>query len=264
MFLALAELDIILCAGDLLRGSEAPRSGSRLRAQFHSFVCCMSKGSVSRRHGPPHNPELRKMVARERRASLNPDREEQMAGFRGWNERGYVPHRDEPGLAQFVTFRLADSFPEEMRNEWEKLLRIEDGRERRTQLEAWLDLGHGGCHLREERIAQLVADSLRKFDAARYGLIACTIMPNHVHVLFEVRKVPMAKVVGSWKQFTATQANRLLGRSGPFWQADYWDTYMRDADHEERTIRYNRNKPVKAGLVSDWKQWPWTYVRPDA
>jgi REP element-mobilizing transposase RayT len=85
-------------------------------------------------------------------------------------------------------------------------------------------------------------------------------MPNHVHVLFEVGAVPMAKVVQSWKRFTANRANALLGRKGSLWREDYWDTFMRDVEHEERTVRYIRNNPVKAGLVKDWKAWPWTYV----
>ncbi|WP_395746804.1 transposase [Prosthecobacter sp.] len=223
----------------------------------------MSESRRRRPQGPPHHPEVRNVVRRQRSTSLNPTPEEQMDGFRGWNERGYIPHRDEPGLTQFVTFRLADSFPEDLRVEWSKLLEIEDDRERRIQLEAWLDLGHGACHLRDETLARMTAASLRKFDAIRYGLIAFTIMPNHVHVVFDVQAVPMADIIGSWKQYTATQANKHLGRSGPFWQADYWDTYMRDADHQERTIRYIRNNPVKAGLAADWRQWPWTYVRAD-
>ncbi len=203
------------------------------------------------------------MVERQREVSPKLTREEQIAGFRGWNERGYVTHRDEPGLTQFVTFRLADSFPAELREAWEKLLAIEDDRERRTQIEAWLDLGHGACHLKDERVARIVADALRHFDGSRYRLLAWTIMPNHVHVLFETGDTPMAEIVRSWKQFTARKANMLLGRTGPFWQADYWDTYMRDPEHEERTARYIRHNPVKAGLVVDWKAWPWTYVRPE-
>lgn len=183
-----------------------------------------------------------------------------MAGFRGWNERGYVPHRDEPGLMQFVTFRLADGFPEAMQAEWEMLLRIEDDRERRVQLEAWLDQGHGKCHLRKHEIAEEVAKALRKSDGERYRLKAYSIMPNHVHVLFEVGTVPVAKVVQSWKGASARAANWLLGVSGPFWQRDYWDTFMRDGEHEDRTVRYIQNNPVKAGLVSEWSQWPWTYV----
>ena len=224
----------------------------------------MSQPPKPRRAGPPHRSEVRRVVERQRQVSAKLTREEQMAWFHGWNERGYVPHRDEPGLTQFVTFRLADSVPAELREVWEKLLAIEDDRERRTQIEAWLDLGHGACYLKDERVAQIVASAFRHFDGCRYQLLAWTIMPNHAHVLFEANEAPMAEIVRSWKQFTARQANTLLGRTGPFWQADYWDTYMRDAEHEERTIRYIRHNPVKAGLVADWKAWPWTYVRAEA
>ena len=96
----------------------------------------MSQPPKPRRAGPPHRSEVRRVVERQRQVSAKLTREEQMAGFHGWNERGYVPHRDEPGLTQFVTFRLADSVPAELREGWEKLLAIEDDRERRTQIEA--------------------------------------------------------------------------------------------------------------------------------
>jgi len=69
-------------------------------------------------------------------------------GFRGWHENGYLLHRDEPGLIQFVTFRLADAFPEKLRSEWEMLLKIEDDRKRRIELEDYLDKGRGECLLR--------------------------------------------------------------------------------------------------------------------
>lgn len=35
---------------------------------------------------------------------------------------------------------------------------------------------------------------------------------------------------------------------------------MRDLEDEEGTVRYIRNNPVKAGVVEDWKEWPWNYV----
>lgn len=210
--------------------------------------------------GMPHRPELRETVKNQRDHSLNPDKAEQMLGFRGWNERGYIPHRDEPGLTQFVTFRLGDSFPAELQHEWETIFQLEDERERRLQLESWIDLGWGSCHLQDKRVAEMVYQTLRHFDGHRYHLQAFTLMPNHVHVLFEVTTVPMHQVVKSWKQYSSNRANQLLGRTGTFWQADYWDTYMRDAEHKALTIRYIRNNPVKAGLVSDWKEWPWTYL----
>ena len=91
-----------------------------------------------------------------------------------------------------------------------------------------------------------------------------TIMPNHLHLLFTTVDVPMARLLKKWKGATSKAANQLLGRTGqPFWQADYWDTFMRDRAHIDTTIRYIRNNPVKAGLAKTWKDWPWTYVRND-
>ncbi len=87
-------------------------------------------------------------------------------------------------------------------------------------------------------------------------------MPNHVHVLVTVTKVPMAAFVKSWKGWTARECNRLLGRSGvSFWADDYWDTYMRDAEHERQTVRYIENNPVKAGLARAARDWPRSSAR---
>src|SRR5881628_1032539 len=137
------------------------------------------------RGGPPHNPALRELVAAKRRYSSAPTREDAVRGFRGWNERGYLPHRDEPGLTQFVTFRLADSFPEALRSEWEHLLKIEDDHHQRAELESYLDKGRGECHLRQPEIAKLVEDAVRFFHGERYDLRAWVVMPNHVHALFK-------------------------------------------------------------------------------
>ena len=184
-----------------------------------------------------------------------------MRGFRGWHERGYLPHRDEPGLTQFVTFRLLDSFPESLRNEWEHLLQIEDDRERKTKLETYLDRSRGECQLRQPAVAKLVEDALRFFHGQRYELRAWVVLPNHVHVLFKVGELPMSRVVEDWKKFTAKEVNKLLGRHGAFWQADYWDTFMRDAAHKTRSRHYSENNPTKALLVRNPKDWPWSSAR---
>ncbi len=172
-----------------------------------------------------------------------------------------MPHRDEPGLTQFVTFRLADSFPESLRGEWEHLLKIEDDQQRRAELEAYLDRGRGACHLRQPDIASLVEEAVRFFHGERYDLRAWVVMPNHVHALFQVKSTPMAEVLESWKKYTAQTANRLLNRRGKFWQADYWDTYVRDHEHECETRKYLEGNPAKTGLVLDPRTWPWSSAR---
>jgi len=74
-------------------------------------------------------------------------------------------------------------------------------------------------------------------------------MPNHVHV------------VGSWKRFTARQANAQLGRTGAFWQTEYWDRYIRNETHFAATESYIDQNPVKAGLVADSGLWPYGGAR---
>jgi REP element-mobilizing transposase RayT len=86
-------------------------------------------------------------------------------------------------------------------------------------------------------------------------------MPNHAHALFKVGAIPMAEVVEGWKKYTAHEVNRRLGREGTLWEADYWDTFMRNAAHELQTICYLETNPCKAHLVLDPKEWPWSSAR---
>ena len=87
-------------------------------------------------------------------------------------------------------------------------------------------------------------------------------MPNHVHLLVEATKMPMAKFVKIWKGYTANTCNRMLGRTGSsFWADDYWDTYMRDEEQERRAVHYIEANPVKARLVMNAREWPWSSAR---
>jgi len=201
------------------------------------------------------------LVEGKRRWSSPPNPDDAKQGFRGWHERGYLPHRDEPGLTQFVTFRLADSFPESLRSEWVHFFKIEDDHERQTELEAYLDKGRGECQLRRADLAQLVENNFRRFSGARYELRAWVVMPNHVHVLFKVGTVPMSEIVGAWKKHTGRLANKLLGKQGAFWAEDYFDVFMRDREHERQTVHYIENNPTKAKLVLDPSEWPWGSAR---
>ena len=46
---------------------------------------------------------------------------------------------------------------------------------------------------------------------------------------------------------------------GSFWQAESYDHVVRNGELE-RIISYVLENPVKAGLVEDWEQWPYTYL----
>ena len=179
---------------------------------------------------------------------------------KGWYSRGYLPHFDGGEIPQAITFRLVNSLPKEQLDAWEKELcnlPVEKAKtEYRHRIEAYLDVGYGETWLADPRIAALVEDALLYFDSERYNIHAWVVMPNHIHVLVTPRRgYQLLEIIRSWKSFTANKANRLLGRSGQFWQAGYFDRYIRDDRHFAAVLAYIEDNPVKAGLCSRPEKW---------
>ncbi len=175
----------------------------------------------------------------------------------GWHSRGYLSHLDVPGLLQSVTFHLGDSIPHEALTRIYAETRADDP-VRLQRIERLLDAGHGACWLRRPDIAPLVEAALLHFDGARYRVLAWVVMPNHVHVLIETLEGhPLPDQLQSWKSYTAKAANALLGRTGAFWERDYFDRYIRDDHHLAAVVHYIEQNPVKAGLVERAEDWPW-------
>ena len=185
----------------------------------------------------------------------------------GWHSRGYLPHLDAVGVVQSITFRLADSLPqaklEQLRQAAQTLpAPLRDAKLRRA-IDNWLDAGAGCCALRHPELAALMQETLLKFDGQRYRLVAWCVMPNHVHVLIEPR-VPLAKIVQSWKSYTGRWAmarNAELGFGVPgsaLWMRDYWDRYIRNQQHLDAVVQYVHQNPVAAGLCRNPLDWPWS------
>jgi len=116
-------------------------------------------------------------------------------------------------------------------------------------------------YLRQERIAQIVVDSLRRgVELGHYSLRAWVVMANHVHVLL-LPKVAPSRLLQSLKGYTAREANRVLGRAGEiFWQAESYDHWVRDQGELEKIVAYIENNPVKAGLVARAQDYRWSSV----
>ncbi len=180
-----------------------------------------------------------------------------------WYSRGYLPHCAQAGLVQSITFRLDDALPQSKIDEWECELRHLEDRQRdivrQRRLAVWLDGGHCACWLRDPRISAVTEETLLKFDPERYRLVAWCVMPNHVHAMIETRDGwPLAGILHSWKSYTASMANRLLKRSGAFWQREFFDRFIRDEKHYADALLYIEGNPVKAGLVAEAGDWRWS------
>ncbi|NOT64015.1 MAG: hypothetical protein HOP19_27695 [Acidobacteria bacterium] len=71
----------------------------------------------------------------------------------------------------------------------------------------------------------------------------------------------LASIMGALKGWTARRCNEALNRSGQFWQHESYDHIIRKPGEWARVVNYVINNPVKAGLVTDWQDWPWSYRR---
>ena len=177
----------------------------------------------------------------------------------GWHSRGYLPHFDAGEVFQSITFRLFDSMPQNLIEKWKLELaneseEFEDGL--RYRIEAALDRGIGDCYLRDSRIANLVQSALLHFDGERYRLSAWVIMPNHVHLLAApLLNYSLSEIMHSIKSYTSQEANKVLARKGKFWFEDYFDRYIRNAQHFENAVSYIESNPVRAGLC----KFPWEW-----
>ncbi len=176
----------------------------------------------------------------------------------------------------FITFRLVDSLPAEKLRELERLSdqweldhpppRTEDDwqqffRQNMQRVDDWLDAGSGECWLRHPQCARIVGNSLHHFHGSRCFLSSYCVMPNHVHVLVkpEAPDEP-ADLLHSWKGFAAKEINKVLGREGPVWEPESYDTLVRDSEHLWKVIRYVGKNPGKAGVPpGEWVR----YIHPE-
>ncbi len=165
-------------------------------------------------------------------------------GPKGWHSRGSLPHFASFETAQHLIIRTVGSLPAKLFEGLSPEILANIG-----YIEKHLDAG--GYDPRLTGVAaEAIESALLHFDGERYRLLAWCVMPNHVHVLIEVMDHTVGAIVRSWKAFTAKQVNQIQGTAGPVWARDYFDRYMRNGRHLQRTITYIENNPVAAGLVA--------------
>lgn len=158
---------------------------------------------------------------------------------RGWYRSRRLPHWDEPYVTQNITFRLYDSLPVQVVTDLRHTLNRNPKltMKQRYQIEKYLDEGYGACYLKHPDIANVVANTFRFYDKKRYELVAWVVMPNHIHVLIHMgHGHPLPSIIQDWKSYSAHQANRILQRTGKFWQTGYFDRFIRDDTHFANAI----------------------------
>jgi len=179
-----------------------------------------------------------------------------------------LPHRQQDGITYFVTYRLVDSIPSRLLDQWhaERTMWLkfhpepwapdieeEYHKQLTAKIESWLDQGHGSCALRDARIRKPVEDAFRRCDGRRFQMHSWVIMPNHVHVLVSLANGELLdRLIQAWKGASSREIKKVRQQriSMPVWMKDYFDRMIRDSEHFWRCARYIRRNPVKAKLAA--------------
>jgi len=187
---------------------------------------------------------------------------------------GSLPHWYKQGATYAVTFRLADSLPDPVLQEYRKErdslkaliseaassgdstreaeLRLRNADLYESMIARQLDAGGGNAWMRNPEIAGIVARSILHFAGERFELGAWCVMPNHVHLLLSPKDgFELSDILHSIKRHSAKEANKVLGREGDFWQKESYDHIVRDQEDYWNQRAYVLRNPEKAALA-DW------------
>ncbi|MBL9189773.1 MAG: transposase [Opitutaceae bacterium] len=187
--------------------------------------------------------------------------------------RGRLPHWEVERGRYFVTVRCHDSLPREVVSRLDEIQKslqrvtassrefLQMQRQYFRTMEKFLDAGGGSARLREPQAAAALVAQIQALSAEGIDVPHFTIMPNHWHAMLAPAgdaSINLHGVMTRLKGRTARAVNLAVGRSGTLWQREWFDRWMRDDAEWVRCVDYVRQNPVKAGIVRDWRDDPWT------
>jgi putative transposase len=109
--------------------------------------------------------------------------------------------------------------------------------------------------------AELIDICLAKLTAAceleRAEILAYVFMPDHAHLLLLAsQNSNLARLMKRLKQETGFWFKRRTG--DVLWQKSYHDHILRRDEDLNDVAKYLAANPVRAGIVNDWRNYPYT------
>lgn len=89
-------------------------------------------------------------------------------------------------------------------------------------------------------------------------ILAYCLMGNHFHLALKIGSVPLAAIMQRLLTSYALVFNRRYERTGHLFQARYKAIVCIDERYLATLIRYIHLNPVRAGLVANPADWPWS------
>jgi len=179
--------------------------------------------------------------------------------------RRNLPHLYYDEGIYFITYNPANSIPSEaIKKLKEESTNIQDERKQYLfiKYDTLLHSANSGVnYLSNPEIANISKQTINYPVGKNYKLICYTIMPNHIHLVFDLLKdnKGISKIMQSIKRISSRRSNLFLKREGKFWQDESFDRLVRNDVELYFTIKYVLMNPVDAGLTKDWKDWEFSF-----
>ena len=95
-----------------------------------------------------------------------------------------------------------------------------------------------------------------------FYLTAWVFLPDHWHAICApVYPRTISLVMKSFKNSSTPLINRRRAERGELWQARFFDRALRTVKEYNEKVEYIHLNPVRAGLVHQAEDWPWSSVR---
>ena len=95
-----------------------------------------------------------------------------------------------------------------------------------------------------------------------FYLTAWVLLPDHWHAICTpVYPRTISLVMKSFKNSSTVLINRRRAERGELWQARFFDRALRTVKEYNEKVEYIHLNPVKAGLVQQADEWPWSSAR---
>ena len=106
-------------------------------------------------------------------------------------------------------------------------------------------------------MAAIAAESLRfQCTKANADLLVYCVMPDHVHLVVTITERDLISILHDFKSYTGHVWKRRTGQKR-LWQESFHDHGVRRSESMDDLVKYVVENPQEAGLVSDWREYPW-------
>jgi len=160
-------------------------------------------------------------------------------------------HINQKNAVQFITFRTYESVAYYLKKHNKEV--IENKPKQQYELDQFLDVNRAGAVLNNEIISLLIS-LFKSKNGIYYHLFAVSIMPNHVHLLFQQLQ-PLSTIMQNLKGGSAFIINKYRADPKKLWEKSYYDKVIRSEKQFQMTYQYIKNNAYKANIKDASKRF---------